>query len=343
MPITKLIIHEVQRHVDAGPLTVVRRPNVNNLAGLNANLSESLIRLFVNASLTIGGFGVNGDHGVEPAFEQRLRTYQASISDEAFVEFTHHITQNFEAILSEPSKQTVKGGYLVFYEYSFLAQNWLAVVILNKTQGIDVNEDLEVVATQLLDLAKLHIGATINLTKWQANESERYIKFRTGIASEVRDYFERLIGCQRDQQAIKVETQQLRDAIEDFARDQNLNIDEINVILDQAYKFISPRVSESQPVLLTELVNSIFPDRVNDFFEFVAEKEIDLSEDITIDKAMLNTFKRYTARWKDINLTFSRKAVGQSLNIENGNIILANAPPWLIEDIQKILNPDDQN
>lgn len=340
MGINKLIIHEVQRHIDAGPLTVVRRPSVNSLVGLSPNLADSLIRLFINASLTVGGFGVNGDHGVQPAFEQRLVTYTALNTDAAFVEFTNHIAQNFEAILNEPTKQTVKGGYLVFYEYSFHNQEWLAVVILNKTQGIDVNQSLDVIATQLLDLAKLHIGATINLTKWLAADGERYIKFRTGLASEVRDYFERLIGCQRDQQAIKVETQQLRDTIEDFARSQDLNIDQINDILNDAYKFISPRVNESQPVLLTELINSIFPDRVDGFFEYIGNNDIDLSQDITIDKNTLRTFRRFTAHWNDINLTFGRGAVGKNITVDDDKIILADAPAWLIEDIQKILNPD---
>jgi len=344
MDINKLIIHEVQRHIDAGPLTVVRRPSVNDLAGLSPNLADSLIHLFVNASLTIGGFGVNGDHGVQPAFEQRLVTYTTLNTDTAFVEFTDHIAQNFEAILNEPTKQTVKGGYLVFYEYSFHNQEWLAVVILNKTQGIDVNQSLDVIATQLLDLAKLHIGATINLTKWRAADGERYIKFRTGLASEVRDYFERLIGCQRDQLAIKVETQQLKKTIEDFARSQNLNIDQINDILNDAYKFISPRVNESQPVLLTELINSIFPDKVDGFFDYIGNKDIDLSQDITIDKNTLKTFRRFTAHWNDINLTFGRRAVGKNITVDDDKIILVDAPPWLIEDIQKILNPDhDQN
>lgn len=341
MQINKLVIHEVQRLVDAGPLNVVTRPSVNNLAGLSQSLSDSLINLFVKASLTIGGFGVNGDHDIQPPFEQRLITYRSVNTDAVFVDFTHHITQNFIAILSEPTKQSVKGGYLVFYEYSYLGQDWLAVVILNKTQGIDVNDELEMVATQLLDLAKLHIGATINLTKWLAADSERYIKFRTGIASEVRDYFERLIGCQRDQQAIKVETQQLRDTIENFAHSQNFDIDQINSILNDAYKYISPLVNESRPVLLTELINSIFPDKVEEFFEYVGANDIDLSQDISIDKNMLKTFKRYSARWNDINLTFSRRAIGNSVSLEDGKIVLANAPAWLIEDIQKTLDPND--
>jgi len=344
MGVNKLIIHEVQRHTDAAPLNVVRRQSVNNLAGLTPDLADSLIRLFVNASLTIGGFGVNGDHGVQPAFEQRLVTYGALNTDAAFVEFTNHIAQNFEAILNEPSKQAVKGGYLVFYEYRFHNQDWLAVVILNKTKGIDVNQTLEVIATQLLDLAKLHIGATINLTKWRAADGERYIKFRTGLASEVRDYFERLIGCQRDQQAIKVETQQLRDTIEDFARSKDLTIDQINDVLNDAYKFISPRVNESQPVLLTELINSIFPDKVDEFYEYIGNNDIDLSQDITIDKNMLRTFKRFTAHWNGINLTFGRGAIGRNITVDDDKIMLADAPAWLIEDISKILNPDhDQN
>lgn len=340
MGINKLIIHEVQRYIDAGPLSVVRRTSVNSLVGLTPDLAESFMRLFVNASLTIGGFGVNGNHGVQPAFEQRLVTYNTQNTNAAFVVFTDHIVQNFEAILNEPSKQVVKGGYLVFYEYRFNNQDWLAVVILNKTKGIDVNQSLEVMATQLLDLAKLHIGATINLTKWRAADSERYIKFRTGLASEVRDYFERLIGCQRDQQAIKVETQQLRDTIEDFARNENLTTDQVNDILNDAYKFISPRVNESQPVLLTELINSIFPDKVSEFFDYIGDNDIDLSQDITIDKNTLRTFRRFTAHWSDINLTFGRGAVGKNITVDDNKIILADAPTWLIEDIQKILNPD---
>ena len=81
-------------------------------------------------------------------------TYFPSISH--FVAMTKELANKYESVIVADQLQSVKGGYLVFYQYERNNDDWLAVAILNKTEGIDVAANLEVVASEILDLKKLH-------------------------------------------------------------------------------------------------------------------------------------------------------------------------------------------
>jgi nucleoid-associated protein len=334
MSIKKIVIHEVQRFVDKGDVKAVYRDSVNDIAALTATLAESLIKLFSNASLSIGGFGVGGDHSVKPAYEQYLDLYKSTSTDDAFLDLTKKMAANFKSIIEEESKLTVKGGFLVFYEYEFRSVEWIAVAILQRTEGLDVNAGLEVIASKLLDLNKLHLGATINLKQWAAGDGERYIKFRTGLAGDLRNYFEKFIGCQRDKEAIKTETKDLQRAIEGYCKNiLELSDDDTQNKMDDAYKYISGRLYKSEPVLLTSLASTLFSDHFDSFFDYVKENDISLSEDLAIDRVTLNKFQRITGKWKGINLTFNRKSVGSTVLFENGKIILNEVPQSVIDEI----------
>jgi nucleoid-associated protein len=335
MSIKKVVIHEVQRQVDQGLITTQFRASLNDIKGLSADLTEDLIKLFASASLSIGGFGVNGNHDLIPPYEQLLKLYEPTQSDANFLHLTVEMAKTFENILKQPSKGSVKGGFLVFYEYTYRNDGWIAVAILQRTEGLDVNAGLEVIASKLLDLKKLHLGATVNISQWKAEKTERYIKFKTGLAGELRDYFESFIGCQRDKNAIKTETKDLKVALEGFCKAKlALGPEAIQDLMEEAYKYISPKLSKGEPVLLTSIAKKLFPDNTSDFEEYLEENKISLSEDLAIDRWTLNQFQRITAKWKGINLTFSRKAVDSTVIFENGKIVLKDVPQQLIDDIK---------
>ncbi|RDF32087.1 nucleoid-associated protein, partial [Acinetobacter baumannii] len=67
-----------------------------------------------------------------------------------------------------------------FFEFKGDEHTKLAVAVINKSNATDINPDLNFIAKEILDLDKLHLGATINITEWRDEFSERYIRFKNG-------------------------------------------------------------------------------------------------------------------------------------------------------------------
>src|SRR5690606_20783117 len=108
--------------------------------------------------------------------------------------------------------------------------------VINKSNATDINPNLDFIAKEILDLEKLHLGATINITQWRDEFAERYIRFKNGQSEQVTDYFQKFIGCEVDNKAAVEETKQLRKAIEKFASVKlNLPQEEVDGYLSSAY------------------------------------------------------------------------------------------------------------
>lgn len=55
----------------------------------------------------------------------------------------------------------------MFFEFKGDEHTKLAVAVINKSNATDINPDLNFIAKEILDLDKLHLGATINITEWR--------------------------------------------------------------------------------------------------------------------------------------------------------------------------------
>lgn len=338
MAIKHVIVHVVKRDKDGEKLTKQLRNSENDQKSLANKLTSDLLELFSNATLSIGEFGVNGDASLKPPFEQKLEKYyseNSSCSD--FVKLTRELAGHFESTIIGRQLQSVKGGYIVFYQYTSRENDWLGVAILNRTDGIDVSGDLDIVASQLLDLKKLYLGAAINLSQWQSGLSERYIRFKAGLAGEVRDYFEAFIGCQRDKQAAKLETKSLKTAIRAFGIQQNLSEEVISHRIASAHSFIMEQQKAKKPVLLSHLANHVFPDASQEFVAHSTEIH-DLPEDLAIDQTVLRSYLKISGRGKGLSISFDRDMLGKDVKYERGVLKLSDLPDSLKEAIEEELN-----
>ena len=88
---------------------------------------------------------------------------------------TRELAEYFKTFLVE--NKSITGGFLVF-EFKGDEHTKLAVAVINKSNATDINPDLNFIAKEILDLDKLHLGATINITEWRDEFSERYIRFK---------------------------------------------------------------------------------------------------------------------------------------------------------------------
>jgi nucleoid-associated protein len=309
MAIQHIAIHIVKRKENGDDLFIKIRPEENPLSGLSGELADQLLNLFNEANLNKGEFGVGGDDTVQPVLEQKLNDYYSNelvIND--FIGLTQELARNYQTIVEENS--AIKGGYIVYYQYEKSGDIWLGIAVVPRKDGFDITDtDADVIESNLLELSKLHLGAAINLTKWKFGFDSRYIAFKTGQAKDIRDYFERYIGCQRDKQAIKIETRKLRDAVRQQAKDNGLDDIQAQERVDVAHAHIQQRIKDKEPILLSVIANAVFPADPQGFIT-KATNDFDLGEELTIDNSELKRYKKLSGNTKNINVSFDRKMLG---------------------------------
>lgn len=333
MSIQHIITHEIRRvkSKKVGNEEIINDENIedkiisrikdkgNDISKLDDELKIDLIRLFTRASLYVGEFAVNDDPNVEPAFEQKLKFfYNNTSSCSDFVQLTIELANHFQEILKKDKR--INGGYLVFFEYTVSDQVKLAIAVINKTKGTDLDNDLNFIAREILDIEKLHLGATISINDWLEGLSNRYIRFKKGNADEVRDYFEEFIGCRVDKNAPKEETRGLKSAIETFVKDElKLDQAQIDVKLAETHSFITGKLKNNEDVILEHIAKRIFPDKSDEFFKHASD-EHNLSNHIKISKGVLRDFKKISSSNKDVTLSVARHLIGKQIDRKNGKI-----------------------
>ncbi len=342
MAIKNVILHEVTRKNDGDPVVTNLRDEENSIEGLGSKLTEQLIELFSQSTLNIGEFGVDGDSTLEPAFEQQLKRLQNK--EKTFVETTKDMAERFADIIREPKLQSVKGGILAFYMYEYRENTLLAITVLNRIDGINASKDLDLSSATIIDLNRLHLGASINLTDWDEGLSTRYIKFKTGRSVEMRDYFESFIGCQRDKEAATRETSALKTAIKTYSSELGLDSDETQSKLDSAHSFIQEQQKAGKEVLLTHVANAVFPDSTDDFLAIARNDEHQLSEQIAISSTELKRYVRLSGRGKGVSISFDNELLGKTVTFENEQLIFTDIPETLkqsIIDLQREAKDND--
>jgi nucleoid-associated protein len=345
MGIQNIIIHEVRRTKDGAPLITNYKFTENDLSSLEEELKDNLLELFIKSNLNFGEFALDGNTELDPAFEQTLRKYFDSKNEcSNFVEMTIELAKSYAAIIGENKLSSVKGGYLVFYIYKVKGKICLAIAIVNKTKGADVTNELEFVASHLLNLSMLHLGASINITDWQTDFSHRYVKFKAGRASDIRDYFEAFIGCQLDKKAAQTETRELRKAIQEFSKSTlNLDQDAIDRNLRDVHSFISEKQKNEETILLSSIAKHIFPDNDEEFLTY-ASNERKISEFIQIDPTTLRSFKKISFKSSKFSLSFERELLGNQFKFENGILTITDIPEKLRQDLEEEKsNPSDKD
>lgn len=344
MAINHVIIHEVKRYEDGGRVDENLRAEENDAAGLAGSLTDDLISLFTHSTLNIGEFAVDGDSALIPPFEQTLEANYDHLFCDDFVSMTQNMARRYATIMRRPNLQSVKGGLLVFYEYESRGKTWLALAVLQRADGYNTSDDLELEASQIIDIDKLHLGAAINLTDWKEDLSTRYIKFKTGLAAEVRDYFEEFIGCQRDKQAAILETKNLKKAIQDYAQNSlNLNEDNTQQKIDDAHGFIKEKQKAGEEIKLTDVANRVFPESPEQFLD-VARNTYEVGEEVAVSNAELKKYLRISGKAGGVSISFDRNLLGSQVIYSDDRKLTFNEIPQSLEaEIAEELNNRRQN
>lgn len=319
MSIQHIIVHEIRRVKEdkksTDTLIVKIKDTENDLSTLSGELAEQLLKLFSKSSLMVGQFSIGNDPEKKPAFEQGLDNFYVEENCQNFVEMTRELAEYFESFLVD--NKSITGGFLVFFEFQGDEHTKLAVAVINKSNATDINPNLDFIAKEILDLDKLHLGATINITEWRDEFAERYIRFKNGQSENVTDYFQKFIGCEVDTKAAVEETKKLREAIEKFASEElKLPQEDVDQHLSTAYEYINECIKKGDDVVLENVSRRVFPAASDNFFEYASAGH-NLSGIIKINTTELKGFMKLSSKRKDLSITFSRELLNNKINFEN--------------------------
>ncbi|RQA62881.1 nucleoid-associated protein YejK [Pseudomonas aeruginosa] len=152
MPIKHAIVHLIEKKPDGTPAVLHARDaelgDSQAIENLLADLNESY-----NAKNKAWGF-FQGESGAYP-FSGWLGEYLEG--DRDFVGFSREAVEHLQKLMEESNLST--GGHVLFAHYQQGMTDYLAIALLHHSEGVAVNESLEVTPSRHLDLGQLHLAA----------------------------------------------------------------------------------------------------------------------------------------------------------------------------------------
>ncbi len=175
--------------------------------------------------------------------------------------------------------------------------DYLAIALLHHSEGVAVNESLEVTPSRHLDLGQLHLAARINISEWRNNkQSKQYISFIKGKGGKkVSDYFRDFIGCQEGVDSPS-ETRTLLKAFSDFVESEGMAEQQAREKTETLVDYATSQARIGEPMTLDALSELMDDQQPRAFYDYIRNKDYGLSPEIPADKRTLNQFRRFTGR-----------------------------------------------
>ena len=321
MQILNAIVHEVKKEEDSAAVEVIFRHDENEIDSHAIDLSKQLTGLFKKTGLNSGGFIQPEEDEQPPQFVNLLNIYLDQLSFTDFVKFTQSATKEFQKQLFKAT--AAKGGYLWFNHYIHNDEHFLSVVLLRKKAGLALSENLTLDQIEQLDLDKLHMASRINLSRWIAGSSNRYISFRIGKnAKDVTGYFAKFIGCEEFTRA-KIDTQNLVAVTKEYCQTNNFD----DVASENIKQFVFDRCSEwlanDEAILLENISTALDacfqPENKGTFLEISQNEPYSLNNEMSVEKASLRSLTRYNGKNKDLSISFSSDLLNVSVFYDSKN------------------------
>lgn len=329
------IVHEIIRDKTKSA-RLEERKEENDVDKMAEEVVSSLLGMFNKTGLQTGSFSQDGG---KPKFEQTLskwcKSNEGVFSFENFTQLTVDLSRLLADEMNKGAGKIARPNYIVFFHHTTNENSYLSVITLLITKGFTL-KNLSFEHIDKIDLDKLHLGARIRLNDWNDELEERYISFRIGKSSELRDYFKDFIGCKEFTQA-KVETKCLVDAIKKCCNDlYHDNPTKINETLELAEKFCKTHKENDGKISLISLGKHLFPDNDDYLLTVCQGDDYKLSERVSIDNGGLRALIRYRGSNKRMSISFDSELLQSGKVVyKNGKLTFNEIPKELKDNLDK--------
>lgn len=332
MPIRHCIVHLIDKKPDGTPAVLHARDNELGASQAIENMLADL-NLSYNAKQGKAWGLFHAESGAYP-FSGWLKHYLDAGQD--FAAFSRQAVEHLQKLMEESNLST--GGHVLFAHYQQGMTDYLVIALLHHSDGVAVNDALDVTAAKHLDLSQLHLAARINISEWQNNaNSKQYISFIKGKnGKKVSEYFRDFIGCQEGVDG-PGETRTLLKAFSDFVESEDLPEEAAREKTKTLVDYASSQAKIGEPMGLQELSGLIDEERPRAFYEHIRNKDYGLSPEIPADKRTLSQFQRFTGRAEGLSISFEAHLLGSKVEYDEaqGTLILRNLPTQLTDQLKR--------
>ncbi|MBX9764842.1 MULTISPECIES: nucleoid-associated protein YejK [Pseudomonas] len=332
MPIRHIIVHQIDKKPDGTPAVLHARDTELGASQAIENMLADLNESY-NAKQGKAWGLFHGESGAYP-FSRWLKDYLDESQD--FTAFSRHAVEHLQKLMEESNLST--GGHVLFAHYQQGMTDYLTVALLHHSEGVAVNDTLDVTPAKHLDLGQLHLAARINISEWQNNtQSKQYISFIKGKnGRKVSDYFRDFIGCQEGVDA-PGETRTLLKAFSDFVESEDLPEEQAREKTNTLVGYATSQAKLGEPMTLEELSGLIDEDRPKAFYDHIRNRDYGLSPEIPADKRTLNQFRRFTGRAEGLSISFEAHLLGSKIDYDEnaGTLTIRNLPTQLRDQLKR--------
>ena len=332
MPIRHIIVHQIDKKPDGTPAVLHARDTELGASQAIENMLADLNDSY-NAKQGKAWGLFHAESGAYP-FSRWLKDYLDDSQD--FTSFSRAAVEYLQTLMEESNLST--GGHVLFAHYQQGMTDYLIVALLHHSEGVAVNDTLDVTPAKHLDLGQLHLAARINISEWQNNkQSKQYISFIKGKnGRKVSDYFRDFIGCQEGVDA-PGETRTLLKAFSDFVESEDLPEEQAREKTNTLVGYATSQAKLGEPMTLEELSGLIDEDRPKAFYDHIRNRDYGLSPEIPADKRTLNQFRRFTGRAEGLSISFEAHLLGSKIDYDEnaGTLTIRNLPTQLRDQLKR--------
>lgn len=296
------------------------------------DLAQQINHAFnVKPAKGVGGFVENEDDQV---FAQLLKDMQSGAID--FVDFSVKASERLKQSLLDTA--SVETGFVIFSHYQFLATDYLLITILNTKQHVEITRELELTASDHLDLAKMQLAVRIDLTQLAVMpEQQRYISFIKGrMGRKVSDFFMHFIGCQ-ELVDIKQQNKQLLNTVDAYLASEQLDPQEKQQARKTVAEYYKEKLEQGEEIQVKELAAKLPASEDNSFYQFNQSAEQPLEEQFQADRSALKTLAKFSGSGGGITLSFERALLGDRISYDasSDTLMIRGIPPNLKDQLSK--------
>lgn len=332
MTLHSLIVHRLDK-VAMGTATIVLAENPLPIGEREEEFIRNIRSVYYNKSNP--NYGVFDTDSTTYPFQNLLRDYIDSGT--TFVEFTTSAMQDFLRVISGVSQAT--GGYVIFAHFTVQAEVFLMTVLLNNKKQYNINETLSLEEIFSLDIDKLDVANSVNVTRWNNNE-ETYLSFARG-RKDVSNYFKRFIGC-TDQISAKTASEALKRAFLDYLPTLGLDTQNEEDLRNRILNYCYSQTKRKENISLQHISSMINSDEPDLFHVFAAGENYRVSSQFKGHNKTLRSLKFYVYRSKELTIEFDSGLVNETIfyDPETNELRITEIP----DDLRRqLLNVEEAN
>lgn len=236
------------------------------------------------------------------------------------------------------------GGGVLMLDVGSDADRWFVVAILTDKAGAQLDSDLNLVASEQLDIDSMRFAGRVNVTDWLAGE-ERYVSFLKGGSAEVSGYFQDFLGC-TNPRAITKETTKLVTLVKEAIHELDISDADKEAANRRVYEYLDTCARDSEPYSISTLANTVSPQSPEIISEYLANSEHELSDGFIPTKNALTGLVRFEARAKRWQLKFDRNALIEDeirFDAESQTLTIRNLTRELIDELSSEFYADEED